>query len=277
MARNKRFKDLVGQRFGKYVVISHVLGQHWNCRCDCGAEKVHFSPNLLTGQVTMCRGCSDKARIIDIIGQKFGKWTVLKHVKKSEWLCRCDCGTEAVCLGGNLKNGGSTKCEKCRLADRHKPKHGHCPADGFTPTYQVWVSIKSRCDTKLSPYGGKGVCICQGWRADFSNFLASMGERPSVDVSIDRANKDESTRHYSCGKCDECKKNGWVLHCRWATQSEQMRNVSTNRWITYNGKTMILADWSRELGIPVGTLRYRLFSRKWSTEKSLGTPHKPKN
>lgn len=45
MATNKRFKDLVGQRFGRLTVVkfygkdkhSHNL---WLCKCDCGNEKI---------------------------------------------------------------------------------------------------------------------------------------------------------------------------------------------------------------------------------------------
>lgn len=273
MARTKLFKDLTGQRFGKYTVVSHVLGQYWLCRCDCGIEKTLFSPNFTKSKSPMCRDCSDKERIIDMTGQRFGKWTVLSLARPKFWNCRCECGYEAVVSRGNLTTGGSTQCEKCHHASIHKPKHGHCTADvKWSITYQVWVSIKQRCGTQFSPYGGKGICICSGWKSDFNNFLASMGERPSVDVSIDRANTDESTRHYSCGQCDECKEKGWIFHCRWATQAEQMRNVSSNRWITHNGETLILADWVKRTGIPANTITRRIYVSGWSAEKALTTP-----
>lgn len=272
MARTTRFKDITGQRFGKYVVLSHVGNQKWNCRCDCGTEKVIISHNLLTGQANMCRACYHKSRIIDLTGQRFGKWTAISLDSPSFWMCRCDCGVEAVVARGNLTSGTSTQCRDCYDSSRPS-KHGHCPGDGkWSITYQVWVSIKSRCGTQFSPYGGKGVCICQGWKSDFNNFLASMGERPSVDVSIDRANKDESTRHYSCGNCDECREKGWIGHCRWATQAEQMRNVSSNRWLTHDGKTLIITDWATLTGIPHNTITRRLDVHGWSVEKTLTTP-----
>lgn len=51
---------------------------------------------------------------LDLVGEKFGRWTVLKDVgnKKgcSYWLCRCDCGTERIVLGGSLKSGDSKSC-----------------------------------------------------------------------------------------------------------------------------------------------------------------------
>ena len=35
-----------------------------------------------------------KTRLIDITGQQFNRWTVIKYVGSSSWLCRCSCGTE---------------------------------------------------------------------------------------------------------------------------------------------------------------------------------------
>lgn len=272
MARTKQFRDITGQRFGKYVVLSHVAGQRWNCRCDCGTEKVIISHNLLTGQASMCRKCYQTSRIIDLAGQRFGKWTAISLDRIGYWNCRCDCGIESSVAITNLRSGGSTQCETCRLDSIHKPKHGHSPQGKWSITYQVWVSIKQRCGTQFSPYGGTGVSICQGWKSDFSNFLASMGERPSTDVSIDRENKNEATRHYSCGHCEECRKHGWIFHCRWATQGEQMRNVSTNRWLTHNGQTLTITDWGKVTGIARNTIKSRIDVHGWSIEKALDTP-----
>ena len=55
------------------------------------------------------------SNLIDIQGQKFGRWTVLEKIKvegkkEAYWLCRCDCGTERKVLGKNLRNGRSTSC-----------------------------------------------------------------------------------------------------------------------------------------------------------------------
>lgn len=54
-------------------------------------------------------------RIIDIVGQRFGNLTVISlHGKdstnKTAWLCRCDCGTEIVTTGLNLKSGNTKSC-----------------------------------------------------------------------------------------------------------------------------------------------------------------------
>ena len=55
------------------------------------------------------------ANFIDITGQKFGKWTVLKRAENSkdnqaQWLCECECGKQKIVLGKTLRNGKSTSC-----------------------------------------------------------------------------------------------------------------------------------------------------------------------
>jgi len=49
-------------------------------------------------------------KLIDIKGQKFGKLTVVKYVGNYKWLCSCECGSEKVVRGGNLKNGSTRSC-----------------------------------------------------------------------------------------------------------------------------------------------------------------------
>jgi len=53
--------DLIGQRFGKLVVISLAGKNKWGnlkflCKCDCGGEKVIQSANLRDGRTKSC-GC----------------------------------------------------------------------------------------------------------------------------------------------------------------------------------------------------------------------------
>ena len=56
------FLDLIGQKFGKLLVISYV-GQNkrgksiWLCKCDCGEEKQTLSYRLRNGSTISC-GCS---------------------------------------------------------------------------------------------------------------------------------------------------------------------------------------------------------------------------
>jgi hypothetical protein len=105
-------------------------------------------------------------------------------------------------------------------------------------------------------YGGRGVTICDRW-ADFANFLADMGERPSAKYSIDRY--PDKNGNYEPN------------NCRWATQRQQMANVSYNVMITAKGETLPMEEWARRLGTSGSTIHYRL-QRGWSPEDAVTMP-----
>jgi len=76
--------------------------------------------------------------LIDLTGQRFGRLTVLERAEnykqyldcgwyttKATWLCRCDCGTECIVIGANLRRGSTRSCgclrsEKLRERARRK-------------------------------------------------------------------------------------------------------------------------------------------------------------
>ena len=62
----------------------------------------------------------------------------------------------------------------------------------------------------------------------------------SPDLEIDRIDYDKG---YS------------PENCRFVDIITQANNRSNNRMITFNGKTMTVAQWSRELGLPYGIVK----------------------
>ena len=52
---------------------------------------------------------------LDLVGEKFGKLLVIAdagndEIRKSQWLCECDCGNEVIIRGSCLKNGNNRSC-----------------------------------------------------------------------------------------------------------------------------------------------------------------------
>lgn len=196
------------------------------------------------------------SNFIDMTGRTLGRWYVIKlhHTKlagRTAWLCRCQCGRETPVDGCSLRRGASTQCDTC----------GHATHGLYqTREYKSWQAMMERCHSprhKSYPrYGGKGITVCQRWRKSFSAFLKDMGPRPPKH-SIERRNN-------SLGYTPD--------NCCWATATEQQRNTRKNRFLTFNGKTMCVAAWAEHVGIPPCTLRTRINTLGWSTERALTQP-----
>lgn len=90
-------------------------------------------------------------------------------------------------------------------------------------------------------YGAVGITVCARWLT-FTNFLVDMGERPK-GCTIDRI---KGVTEYAPG------------NCRWATIFEQQQNTKSNVNLTFDGRTMCLNAWAREVGCNAKTLAYRL-------------------
>lgn len=64
-------------------------------------------------------------KVTDIMGEKFGKLTVIKRSynknHRVRWLCKCECGKETIVDGANLRRGSTKSCG-CWNIDRMKLK-----------------------------------------------------------------------------------------------------------------------------------------------------------
>ena len=115
----KQQRNIIGQRFGRLVVIEEDTNKSNSliCQCDCGEVTSVNRSNLTLGKTRSC-GCLQKesryAKIDDLTGQKFGMLTVIQRVenkgKDVRYLCRCDCGNEIEVIGQHLKNGNTKSC-----------------------------------------------------------------------------------------------------------------------------------------------------------------------
>lgn len=102
-----------GMKFGHWTVLkySHTNKhriKYFLCECDCGTKRAVRGTALIQGTSTACsRQCDN-----NIIGQKFGKWTVLKADKSRPryYWCRCDCGTERSVQGSALTTNRTKSC-----------------------------------------------------------------------------------------------------------------------------------------------------------------------
>lgn len=188
-------------------------------------------------------------KLIDLTGKRFGRLTVISKEAstcQTRWLVLCDCGSERVVQGGNLKSGTCQSCgclQRERLAHQARTRNArHGMTD--SPTWSSWRAMIKRCEQPSSinyaAYGGRGIRVCERWHI-FENFLADIGQRPS-GTSLDRIDVNG---------------NYEPENCRWATRSQQARNTTATPKVMFNGKDYNLSDLAELLGVSTQTIRAR--------------------
>lgn len=189
----------------------------------------------------------------NLIGVKYGEWTVVSRAAGSFWVCRCSCGVEKTISSSQFKAGHSTKCRSCGTK-----RHGK----SGTQIYRIWNSMMMRCTNPkhiaYHRYGGRGIKVCEKWRT-FANFYADMGEPPE-GKTMDRIDNDG----------DYTPEN-----TRWTDLKTQNRNRSSNSLHTVNGITKTIAEWAEEKGMPPRQLRLRMKTKGLTMEQALAIPYKP--
>ena len=199
----------------------------------------------------------------DLKNQRFGRLFVNKFVgispnRHTIWEVQCDCGTIKTILGYKLVYGHTKSCG-CYRKDFPKltktlwTKEEKC-------LRSIWRAMKHRClnpnNKHYKDYGGRGIIVCERW-LDFNNFLVDVFPRPPK-FSLERINNNENY-------CPE--------NVRWASMKDQQNNRRNNRKITLKEITKTLTEWSRETGLSIHVIFYRL-KRGWSIERTLTEPLK---
>lgn len=210
-------------------------------------------------------------RLIDMVGFKTGKITVLERVGsangQSTWLCKCECGNTFIQYGGVLRKKKVKSCgcvyrdkeERRKLAHRTiaKTKHGDCESR----LYFVWLDIRRRCsaeyDISYPNYGARGIRVCDEWD---NNYLA-FKEWAIANGYDENAKRGECT-------IDRIDVNGDYSpeNCRWTTMKEQCKNKRNTVHIVYNGESKTISEWSETTGIPRSAI-YARYRYGWTSDE----------
>mgnify|MGYP001566304561 CR=1 FL=1 len=165
--------------------------------------------------------------------------------RSRQWFVRCECGNEKTVHDSSLKSGHTQSCG-CLQREMSSACSVTHDATG-TPEWKAWANAKGRCynpnDEGYANYGGRGIAMYGPWLDDPAAFIGHVGPKPSPKHSLGRIKNDGD---YEPG------------NVRWETDEEQQNNRRSNHWITAFGKTMTLAQWSRETGVMAATLWKRL-------------------
>lgn len=117
--------------------------------------------------------------------------------------------------------------------------------------YSIWYTMKRRCKDKnindYYRYGGRGIAYCKEWE-DFNSFYEwAISHGYKSDLTLDRIDNDG---------------NYEPQNCRWADLYEQANKRSSSKYLTLNGETLSIQQWSRKTGIKPTTISYRISRNK---------------
>jgi len=111
------------------------------CKQQLNARYDH----LMTNHTRSC-GCWTKP---DLIGSKFGRWTVTGKTRNKHnqlmWECKCSCGTTRSVMASSLLRGISTSCG-CYAIERISGSNGAQWKGHGDISGSIWVAIK--CSAK---------------------------------------------------------------------------------------------------------------------------------
>lgn len=196
------------------------------------------------------------------VGEKYHRLTVKKRLptdltRKScaaRFVCLCECGRKLEVFGDSVGRGLTKSCGCLYKETRGKQayKHGLCKH----PLYKRWKSMMERCYVKsqhaYGDYGGRGIFVEKRWHNPVSFYKDNIATF-DPNLELDRI---DNNKGYS-------RKN-----CRWATRKQQCRNTRKTVYLTKNGVTLPLREWSDTTGIKPTTITSRI-RLGWSEEKAL--------
>lgn len=161
--------------------------------------------------------------LIDLTGQKFGRWTVLCRSEEKRngqiyWACRCECGNTCNVSSQSLRKGGSRGCQSCKWksgthtkADPERIENGK-----KTKAYATWQAIRARCYIKnhksYHNYGGRGIKLCDEWYSDFHSFYQYVSVLPNYNKKTYTLDRIDNNGNYEPG------------NVRWASKKQQAQN-----------------------------------------------------
>ena len=180
----RKAKDLMGQRFGRLVVVRRVerpssakdRRAYWYCECDCGGNKIVQSKLLINGTVKSCNclliDVNEYKTKENLVGNKYGKLIVesLNYYKnrRGYWNCNCECGGKIVMDSASLKSGRITSC--------------NCDLQNFDKNIVGIAAINALYGSYLSKAKGKDI-VFELKKEEFEILTQSncyyCGEKPS--------------------------------------------------------------------------------------------------
>lgn len=144
---------------------------------------------------------------------------------------------------------------------RGKANHFYKHGKAKDPLYNICTQMIARChnpnNASYYNYGARGITVCDEWRTDRTKFVEwahSNGYQKGLSIERIDNNKGYSPEN-----------------CKWVNRTTQQNNTRRNRWITVDGETHTIAQWSKIRGFNRGIISKRL-NLGWSEERAINEP-----
>lgn len=260
----------LGDRFGKLEVVSPAPakrnGPRWNCRCDCGVEKIFASGRLLGGKQASC-GCLRASRLAakeaaterKLLGGKpspeYGIWYMMMS-RCHDPRCRryADYGGRGIVVCDRWRYGGGGlsgfQCFTLDLGLRPSPFHllERLRNDGpYSPENCCWATAIDQGNNKRNNLvlEHDGRCLT----------LAQWARETGL--------KGSTIRRRLLG--------GWSV-ARALTQSVGASLPRNAKRVEFGGEVLSLRAAAIRAGMPYGLVKNRVRILGWPVERALTEP-----
>ena len=283
---NSRTLDLTNQKFGELTVIKPAPQQNdrysrWICQCSCGTEVVVRTDYLTNGHTTSCGHLKNQYfKKLDLVGQRFGRLTVLEAMPPESQKCMCDCGNILNVRTSNLTNGNTKSCG-CLQKDRtsetsfislignkygkltviervENNRFGHvcyrckcdCGGETIVDAGNLRQGITSSCGCVKS----KGEMIINSWLQEhgfdfrcqysFNDCVLSTGRRPFFDFVLFKDKKPYMIIEYN-GIQHYTATGGWNTEEK--VQDTQRRDHEKLQWCENNHYPVLIIKYDEDI------------------------------
>ena len=252
--------DYTGQIINNILIIKRDEENLKNCKGKSGVKPIYecqctlcgrkFTQDIYSIRYRKNKNCGCDFKKFHLENQKFGTLLVKKSLKANNhgemlWECLCDCGEKVIRRSYYLmhhKNPTCNKCYRINISNRQKINIYS------QKLYNAYKNMRTRATNKkqdiYNRYINRNITICDEWKNSYKAFEKWALENGYKDgLTIDRIDNNG---------------NYEPSNCRWVDQVVQANNRRTNVYLTYNGETKTMANWSRELNIKYDFIqRYR--------------------
>lgn len=119
----EKYGYIIGTKINKWTALRFDHSRSKTdviCQCECGTIKPVNLQNLINNKSKDC-GCGRKkklseTRLNNLVGQRFGKLTVIEllpernNLKRCMYRCHCDCGNETIVAAISLRTNHTQSC-----------------------------------------------------------------------------------------------------------------------------------------------------------------------